>query len=57
MTKTLLQVSGREPHNIMVITPEEGELKKGNDFKNNIIISDSTLQNILPPQLKNMTSR
>ena len=40
----------------MVSPPEEGVLKDTRDEENNIIISDSTKQNILPPQLKNMTS-
>ena len=35
---------------------QEGGLKEARDEDNNIIISDSTLLNILPPQLKNMTS-
>ena len=34
---------------------EEGGLKDERDAENNIIISDSTLHNILTPQLKNMT--
>ena len=40
----------------MVSTPEEGVRKEARYRENNIIISDLTLQNILPPQLKNMTS-
>ena len=54
--KLSLQVSAREIHNSMVIPPEECVLKKARDKENNIIISYSTLHNILPPQLKNMTS-
>ena len=38
----------------MVIPPEEGGLKQAIDADNNIIISDSTLRSILPPQLKKM---
>ena len=41
----------------MVSSPEEGGLKEARDTYNNIIISDSTLRNILPPQLKNMTDQ
>ena len=54
--KLLLQVLVRQQHNIIVIPPEEGVLKEARDADNNIIISDSTLRHILPPQLKNMTS-
>ena len=36
---------------------EEGELTESRDLDNNIIISNSTLHNILPPQIKNTTSR
>ena len=39
----------------MVIPPEEVGLKKARDAENNIIISYSTLHNILPPQRKNVT--
>ena len=41
----------------MVSPPEEGGTQEARDADNNIIISDLTLCNILPPQLKNMTSR
>ena len=41
----------------MVSPPEEGGLKQAMHAYNNIIISDSTLYYILPPQLKNMTSQ
>ena len=41
----------------MVIPPEEGGLKEVIDVDNNIISSDSTLNNISPPQLKKMTSQ
>ena len=40
----------------MVIPPEEDGLNEARYSDNNIIISDSTLCNILPPQLNNMTS-
>ena len=56
MPKLLLKVYLRELHNRLVSTPEEGGLKEERNADNNIIISDSTLHNILPPQLKNKTS-
>ena len=56
MPNSLLQFFVRELHNSMVSPPEEGGLKEARDEENNIIISDSTLQNIISPQLKNMTS-
>ena len=50
----LLQVSILEIHNIMVIPLEEGGLKYKRDVENNTIISDYTLQSVMPSQLKNM---
>ena len=41
----------------MISTPKEGGLKEERDSEDNIIIIDSTLRNILPTQLMNMTSR
>ena len=41
----------------MVIPIEEGGLKDKRDAEDKIIISDSTLRNILPPQLKNMNDQ
>ena len=55
--KFLLQVSVRELHNSMVSPSEEGGLKEARDADNTIIISDSTLIKILPPQLNKMTYR
>ena len=55
--KLLLQVSVREIYNIMVITSEEGRLKEARYADNDIIISDSKLQSILPTQLKKMAAR
>ena len=40
----------------MVSPLEEGELKEARYEDNNIIISGSNLQNILPPQLNKITS-
>ena len=41
----------------MVSPPEEGILKEERDAEDKIIISDSTLREILPPQLKEMTAQ
>ena len=38
----------------MVIPPEYGGLKFTRYEENNIIISDYTIHNIIPPQLNNM---
>ena len=57
VSKLLLQVSAQKLHNSMVSTPEEGLLKEAIDVDNNIIISDSALCKILPPQINKMTSR
>ena len=48
--KLLLQVSVRELHNSLVIHPNDGGLKDARDEDDNIIISDSTLRLLLPPQ-------
>ena len=55
--KFLLRVSVRELHNILVIDPNYGGLKDARDEDDNIIISDSTLHSLLPPQLKQMSAR
>ena len=55
--KFLLQVSVREPHNSLVSDPNDGGLKYARGEENNIIISDSTLYSMLPPQLKKMSVR
>ena len=41
----------------MVIPQEESVINEARDADNNIIISYSTLRNILPPQLKMMNSQ
>ena len=41
----------------MVSLPEEGVMKEAINSEDNIIISDSILHNILPPQLKKMTAQ
>ena len=50
--KLLLQVSIRKLHNSFVSDPLDGGLKEAIDTENDIIISDSTLHSLLPPQLK-----
>ena len=50
--KLLLQVSVGELHNSLVSDPNDGGLKDSRDEYGNIIISDSTLRSLLPPQLK-----
>ena len=54
--KLLLQVTIRELHNSIIISPEEGGLKEARCSDNNISISGSTLRSILPPQLNNISS-
>ena len=54
--KLLPQVSTRELHNSMVSPPEEFVIKEAIDVDNNVIINDSTLQSILPPQIKKISA-
>ena len=49
--KLLLQVSVRELHNNLVSDTKDGGLKEARYEDDNIIISDSTLRSLLPPQL------
>ena len=53
----LLQFSIRKLHNILVSDPVDGGLKEARNAENNIIISDSTLRSLFPPQFKKMSSR
>ena len=55
--KLLLQVSVRELYNILVSDPNDGGIKDARDEDGKIIISDSTLRSLLPPQLKQMSAR
>ena len=55
--KLLLQVSVRELHNRLVSEPNDGGLKDARDEDGKIIISDSTLRLLLPPQFKKMSAR
>ena len=50
--KLLLQVSIRELYKKRFSDPEDSGLKEARDSENNIIIIDSTLRSLLPPQLK-----
>ena len=54
--KLLLHVSVREIHNRLVSDPNYGGLKDARDEDGKIIISDSTLCSLLPPQLKQMSA-
>ena len=47
-----LQVSVQELHNSMSSTSRKDGINQPRDEENNIIISDSMLRNIIPPQLK-----
>ena len=49
-------MSVRELHNILVSDPNCGDLKYARDEDDNIIISDSTLRSVFPPQLKQMSA-
>ena len=51
VTKLLLQVSVRELHNTLVSDPLDGVIKEARDAENNIIISNSTLRSLFPPQI------
>ena len=55
--KLLLQVSIRELYNSLVSDPNDGGLKDARDEYGKMIISDSTLRLLLPPQLKQMSAR
>ena len=50
----LLHVYVRELHNYLVSAKIDGGLKEARDEDDNIIISDSTLRSLLPPQFKNV---
>ena len=45
-------MSVRELHNRLVSDPNDGALKDARDENGKIIISDSTLRSLFPPQLK-----
>ena len=50
--KLLLQVSVIELHNSLVSDPNDGGMNDARNEDIKIIISDSTLRSLLPPQLK-----
>ena len=50
--KLLLQVSVRELHKRLVSDPNYSVIKEARDEEDNIIISDSKLRTLFPPQLK-----
>ena len=52
--KQLLQVSVRELHNNLIGDAENGGLKEAIYEDDNIIINDSTLNLLFPPQFKNV---
>ena len=54
--KLLLQVSVRELRNRFFSDQNDGSLKEASDEEKNIIISDSTLQMLLSPQLKKIST-
>ena len=55
--KMLLQVSVRELHNSLVSDPNDGGIKYARGEDGKIIISDSTLRSLFPPQLKKISAR
>ena len=57
VTKLLLQVFVREPHNSLLSDPNDDGLKDARDKDDNIIINDSTLRSLLSPQSKQISAR
>ena len=55
--KLLFQVPVRELHNNLVSNTKDGGLKESRDEDDNIIISDSTLRSLLPPQFKDICNQ
>ena len=47
----------RKLHNILVSDPNDGGIKDARDEDDNIIMSDSKLSSLLPPQLKQMSAQ
>ena len=56
LPKFLFQVSVRELHKNLVRATKDGGIKEARDEYDNILISDSTLRSLLPPQFKKMSS-
>ena len=57
MPKLLIEISIRELHNNLLELPESGGLAEARDAEGKVIISDSVLRCLLPPQLWKMTDR
>jgi hypothetical protein len=55
--KLLIEISVRELHNDLLELPESGGLAEARDAEGKVIISDSVLRCLLPPQLRKMTAR
>ena len=55
--KLLLQVSVTGLYNSLLGDPNDGGLKDAQDEYSKIIINDSTLRSLLPPQLKQMSEQ
>jgi hypothetical protein len=55
--KLLLEISIRELHNDLIAPPKSGGLAEARDAEGHVIISDSVLRCLLPPQLRKMTER
>lgn len=55
--KLLIESLIRELHNDLIESPESGDLAEVRDAKGRVIISDSMLQCLLPPQLQKMSMR
>ena len=55
--KLLPQVSVRELNNSLVSDTNDGSMKDARDEYGKMIISNSTLRALLPPQLKKMSAR
>jgi hypothetical protein len=55
--KLLIEISIRELHNDLLKLPESGNLAEARDVEGKVIISDSVLRCLLPPQLWKMTAR
>jgi hypothetical protein len=55
--KLLIEISIRELHNDLIESPESGGLAEARDAEGRVIISDSVLRCLLPPQLQGFASR
>jgi hypothetical protein len=57
VAKLLLQITIRELHNDMLLSPEKGGFKEAKDEVGNVLISDTALRALLPEQVRRMTPR